>query len=74
MTRSDSGDRLTTGEMTAAVTLGGIAVKPVARFKNGTAMLSVSVPATAKGKPLSAQVRIEFAGKSATKSASFRVG
>jgi hypothetical protein len=74
VTRSDSGDRLTSGELTAAVTVGGVALKPVARFEMGTIVLSLTVPRTAKGKPLSARVKIDFAGKSATKSAGFRVG
>jgi hypothetical protein len=74
VTRSDSGARLTSGTLTSALTLGGVALKPVTEFKNGTAMLRFTVPATAKGKLVAVRVAIDFAGRSATNSTSFRVG
>jgi hypothetical protein len=74
VTRSDSGAKLNSGTLTSALTVGGVALKPVTEFRNGIAVLRFTVPAGAKGKLVAVRVGIDFAGRSTTKSTSLRVG
>jgi hypothetical protein len=68
VTRSDSGARLTTGTVTAQLSVGGRAVAHTQQFKNGTISLQLVLPATAKGRTLLVHLSFESASNSATKS------
>lgn len=73
VTRSDTGDPMTTGKMICDPSVSGKVVRHAESFKGGIAKLSFVVPKTAKGKLLKVKVTIKAGTKSATKVATFRV-
>jgi len=73
VTRSDGGARLTDGKMTCVPSIRGVTLRHTDGFANGKATLRLTVPRTAKGKLLQVRVAIVYDGRSATRTASWRV-
>jgi len=73
VTRSDTGDPLTSGRMICDPSVQGKVIEHAESFTGGTAKLAFTIPKTAKGKQLKVKVTIKLGGQSATKVATFKV-
>jgi hypothetical protein len=71
--RSDNGKPLKTGTMICDPSVAGKVIPHAERFKDGTARLSFTIPASAKGKLLKVKVTIKVGKQSTTRIATFRV-
>jgi hypothetical protein len=73
VTRSDTGEPLTTGKMICDPSVAGTVLRHAESFKGGTAKLTFAIPKSARGKQLKVKVTIKNDGQSATRVASFRI-
>lgn len=73
VTRSDRGTPLTRGRMICDPSIASLVIGHAESFRGGTARLSLVVPADAAGKLLKVKLTIRVAGRSQTRTASFRV-
>ena len=73
VTRSDSGARLTIGTMTSDLRLGAQPLVHSQTFKNGTAAVHLTVPASARGKVMRVRIVIASGGQSVTRTTSIHV-
>jgi CotH protein len=71
--RSDDGRPLLAGTMSCTPTIAGATIAHRERFKAGTVTLELTVPKAAKGKLLEMQLTIAYAGRTATRTSSFRI-
>jgi len=73
VTRSDTGRRLTSGQMACDATHAGRVIRHREQFANGLATLRFTVPKTAKGEFLKVRLTIRLGAQSATRVTSFRI-
>jgi hypothetical protein len=73
VTRSDTGQPLTTGTMVGTPFVAGKAIAHSSSFRAGKARVSFVIPASAKGKLLTVKVTIKTGTRSATRVATLRV-
>jgi probable HAF family extracellular repeat protein len=73
VTRSDTGRKLTSGQMACDPTVAGRVIRHREQFADGLATLRFTVPKTAKGKLLKVRLTIRLGAESATRVTSFRI-
>jgi hypothetical protein len=73
VTRSDTGSKLMIGTMTSDLRVSAQSLAHTQSFKNGTAAVHMTLPASARGKVITVRVAIVANGQSVTRLASFHV-
>jgi hypothetical protein len=73
VTRSDTGETLTSGKLTCDPSVQGKVVAHAESFTGGTARLSFTIPKNAKGKQLKVKVTITVGSQSTTRVATFHI-
>ncbi|MBV8480875.1 MAG: hypothetical protein JOY72_11310 [Actinobacteria bacterium] len=73
VTRSDTGDRLTSGSASVVSSIGGASLKSSAHFSNGTASVKLTLPGMAHGKLLALALTVSTDTTSASRTVTFRV-
>ncbi len=73
VTRSDTGEAMTSGTVSCAVRVGTARVAAVGRFRGGRVQCAMTVPRNAKGKMLRGTITVDALGASVKKPFSFRV-